>query len=378
MSCNHCANQATKALTSAGVPSGQAQATWAMVFEHLDRCTGCGRFLSPTTPICNNPKCKLKGEQQGDPKPWPPEGVRFTTDRSKIESQRAKRDQCRQKVLGQVATLSSGTMATLTGLERYDDIDRAQGQFTEFVQDHPTPEQFENWQDAWAAFAETGEFATQQTEYPVLIFSDADVIHSYTRAEALEDGALVDTGGMGREAGFTCPLALTADVQALIEDIPPGRQGYDDLEGRKWDVVWMASRAAKGRIGRQVNESECIYKLILPHGRRKYATLKLTIGSGDEGEMVATISEVKRKSKRKPKSRVMHRKKPAAVTEAEKERLAKAEELGRAAFHNGTDAPAMDPAMIEMLGELGTNEGVLKAWNKGWTEENLAAPVPEN
>jgi hypothetical protein len=195
----------------------------------------------------------------------------------------------------------------------------------------------------------------------------------------LEDGVLVDASGMDREAGFTCPLALTADVQALIEDIPPRRQGYDDLEGRMWDVVWMASRAAQGRIGRQVNESECVYNLVLPHGRRRYATLRLTVGPGDEGEMVATISAMKRpKSKKRSKSRVMHRKKPAAVTEAERERLEQAEALGRAAFHNGVDkAPAQDPAMKELLGELGTNEGVLKAWHRGWAEASLATPVPE-
>jgi hypothetical protein len=84
MSCNNCAKQAQGAMTGAGVPSGQAQATWAMVHEHLSRCQQCGRFLSPRTPVCTNPKCKLVGEQQGDPRPWPPEGVRFTTDTSKV------------------------------------------------------------------------------------------------------------------------------------------------------------------------------------------------------------------------------------------------------------------------------------------------------
>jgi hypothetical protein len=84
MSCNNCATQATKTLTTVGVPSGQVQATWAMVHQHLPRCQKCGRFLSPRNPVCTNLKCKLVGEQQGEPRTWPPAGVAFTTDVGKV------------------------------------------------------------------------------------------------------------------------------------------------------------------------------------------------------------------------------------------------------------------------------------------------------
>ena len=84
MSCNNCATQATQTLTEVGVPSGQVQATWAMVHQHLPRCQRCGRFLSPRNPVCKNPSCKWVGRQQGAPRPWPPIGVAFTTDVSKV------------------------------------------------------------------------------------------------------------------------------------------------------------------------------------------------------------------------------------------------------------------------------------------------------
>jgi len=92
MSCNNCATQATQTLTEVGVPSGQVQATWAMVHQHLPRCQRCGRFLSPRSPVCKNPSCKLVGRQQGAPRPWPPVGVAFTTDVSKVGEPVASND----------------------------------------------------------------------------------------------------------------------------------------------------------------------------------------------------------------------------------------------------------------------------------------------
>ena len=41
------------------------------------------------------------------------------------------------------------------------------------------------------------------------LFSDADLIHSYSRAQAIEDGVLVDVSETAREAGFTVPVAIT-------------------------------------------------------------------------------------------------------------------------------------------------------------------------
>lgn len=38
------------------------------------------------------------------------------------------------------------------------------------------------------------------------------VIHSYSRAQAIEDGVLVDVSSMAKEAGFIWPVAVTAAV----------------------------------------------------------------------------------------------------------------------------------------------------------------------
>ena len=44
------------------------------------------------------------------------------------------------------------------------------------------------------------------------MFENADLIHQYTRADAIRDGALIDVSATAREAGFKFPVALTAAV----------------------------------------------------------------------------------------------------------------------------------------------------------------------
>jgi hypothetical protein len=45
------------------------------------------------------------------------------------------------------------------------------------------------------------------------MFENADLIHRYTRADALRDGALIDVSAVAREAGIRYPVALAALVQ---------------------------------------------------------------------------------------------------------------------------------------------------------------------
>jgi hypothetical protein len=125
------------------------------------------------------------------------------------------------------------------------------------------------------------------TEWPPAdrLFTEADVIYTYTRAQAIADGVLVDVTEMAQEAGIKTPVAVTAAVWSLIHDIPPRFQGIQDIDGRAWDVLWMASLAARRNRG----ESALLYRLILHHGRKTYATLKMMIGPGDDGEPVVTI-----------------------------------------------------------------------------------------
>lgn len=53
-------------------------------------------------------------------------------------------------------------------------------------------------------------------------------------------------------------------------------------------------------------------------------------------------------------------------------------EYGKEAFGKGLKAaPSLDTDFMELVKKKGTSEADLKEWQRGWTEENLKAPVPE-
>ena len=58
------------------------------------------------------------------------------------------------------------------------------------------------------------------------------VIFAYTRAQAIEDGILVDVSETAREAGFRIPVAVTRTVWDRIVALPEGYLGFQDERGR--------------------------------------------------------------------------------------------------------------------------------------------------
>ena len=121
-----------------------------------------------------------------------------------------------------------------------------------------------------------------------------EVISTYTRAQALADGVLIDAGSSSREAGFRWPVALTAaawsDCVEWTED-DSVRQIHQDLSGRLWDVLYMAFHAIRTTIKSSDTLQFELYRV--PRDGRsmdaKRATLKLIVGPGDHGEPVITI-----------------------------------------------------------------------------------------
>jgi hypothetical protein len=121
-----------------------------------------------------------------------------------------------------------------------------------------------------------------------------EVISTYTRAQAIEDGVLIDAGSMAQEAGFKWPVAVTsaawADCVAWSED-DSDKQVHQDQSGRLWDVLFMASHAIRTRSGFGDRLLFELYRV--PRDRRstkaERTTLKLIVGPGDNGEPVITI-----------------------------------------------------------------------------------------
>src|SRR5262245_55995592 len=84
------------------------------------------------------------------------------------------------------------------------------------------------------------------------MFEPEDIIHQYTRAEAVADGVLVDVTQTAQELGFRFPVALTRTSWELCVKVPPGVVCQDEA-GRLWDVLWLLRLAiARNKGGREV------------------------------------------------------------------------------------------------------------------------------
>ena len=86
-------------------------------------------------------------------------------------------------------------------------------------------------------------------------------IHTYTRAQAIEDGQLIDVSTTAREAGIVWPLAMTSAAWAdCVEwtEQTESRKGYtgQSESGRLWDVLWMLALAIRGALRRGLDASQ--------------------------------------------------------------------------------------------------------------------------
>jgi hypothetical protein len=71
----------------------------------------------------------------------------------------------------------------------------------------------------------------------------AEVLSVYTRAQALEDGVLVDVSETAKEVGIKFPVSLTATIWEQYVEVPEGISGQNEA-GRLWDILWMFRCAA--------------------------------------------------------------------------------------------------------------------------------------
>ncbi|GAA1892098.1 hypothetical protein GCM10009715_42020 [Paeniglutamicibacter psychrophenolicus] len=118
-------------------------------------------------------------------------------------------------------------------------------------------------------------------------------IHAYTRAEALEDGLLIDVTETARGARLPVSVALTRSAWAYAVAWNDANPELQDEAGRLWDVLYLAGVAA-GRAGVFRRVPFDIYRI--PNTECPSAwcddelfTLHLVIGRGDQAEPVITI-----------------------------------------------------------------------------------------
>jgi len=116
-----------------------------------------------------------------------------------------------------------------------------------------------------------------------------NVIFSYTRAQALADGVLVDITPLAKEAGFCIPVAVTEAV--YLDYLKPSaalEAESQSFEGRAWDVLQVLLFAAAVHPDHDTILFKVLFQ-ISPGCPPVPIELKAIIGPGDIGSPVLTI-----------------------------------------------------------------------------------------
>ena len=119
------------------------------------------------------------------------------------------------------------------------------------------------------------------------MFENAELIHRYTRADAICDGVLIDVSATAREAGIRWPVAITRAAWERCVSVPPGVACQDEA-GRLWDVLFLLALAARRSDGAEVRFGVHVRN---DHRDRTppLVRLKALCGPGDDGEPVLTV-----------------------------------------------------------------------------------------
>lgn len=134
-------------------------------------------------------------------------------------------------------------------------------------------------------------------------FADAPVISSYSRAQAIEDGVLIDVSEMAREAGIRYPVAITAAVFGEVVTPPEvARANGESEEGRLWDVMQMLLWAIRGKrhqnqmdLGDGGEPDDTVWFEVLAtddHERKQHHRLWAKCGPADNLEPTITVMMV--------------------------------------------------------------------------------------
>lgn len=139
-------------------------------------------------------------------------------------------------------------------------------------------------------------------------WSEAEIISSYSRAQAIADGVLADVSAMRpqlvQEAGIKFSVAMTATAFAKAvspildydEDETPAKSlpPCQDFDGRLWDVLNLLRWASKRSTGGDtVRFPVRVFRQKGYEGAKRTGVevvdLKAVCGPGDDAEPVITI-----------------------------------------------------------------------------------------
>jgi len=103
-----------------------------------------------------------------------------------------------------------------------------------------------------------------------------EVIHRYTRKQAIEDGVLVDVTEQAKRCGFSVPVAMTSAL-------------FGDCKASAEDAAWWLLNFACETIRASKRTDTDRLPLPLVQITRQPKTAVIHLGPGDDGEPVVTL-----------------------------------------------------------------------------------------
>ena len=124
---------------------------------------------------------------------------------------------------------------------------------------------------------------TSPTESPF-----GEIIHLYSRKQALADGYQVDVSTTAAEAGLRLPTFLTRAVFDQYVAVPAGVQAQDE-SGRLWDIVFMLAWHLRQR---KPDSPIATFKLYVRNDNKRpqLVTLKALCGPRDHDDPQPSIT----------------------------------------------------------------------------------------
>lgn len=115
---------------------------------------------------------------------------------------------------------------------------------------------------------------------------DPPLLHTYTRAQAIQDGVLIDVTQAASQTGIKTPTAVSAAVWDRYVSVPKAA-GWQNETGRLHDILTMLRYA----IQEENHDPDLLFSVSVQNDQRapRAAQLKAVTGQGDRGEPVITV-----------------------------------------------------------------------------------------
>ena len=115
-----------------------------------------------------------------------------------------------------------------------------------------------------------------------------NLVYSYSRADAIADGVLIDVSKMAKEAGIKFPTVVTDNLyhRYIVPSLELAKMGQS-IEGRLWDVLMMFYFKAR-KSNSDILNYICLFQMEAG-SEAVEKTIKAHIGPGDTVEPVITL-----------------------------------------------------------------------------------------